>query len=318
MGEKLRNNGFSERNIKHIIDVYLGGELRGHKTHGLAPFPGFLKSDFSKCEPPKVLLDTPSTYFVEANENPGIIVGIDAAENVIAKAKQYGTANAFIRNMYDWVRPGAIAKYIAGQDCLAIVTNDGSGRSIAPPGGFDPTLGTNPFAYGIPTNGEPLVVEFASAKKAWGNVRVANKFGTELPKKTFLTNTGDFAIDPKDAHSVLPFGEYKGFSLALLIEIMNGSLVAHNMMPESDASSYQGTWPPNSGTIFVVDPSKFSDLNTFKTETQGAIDFIKSTTPKKGESIRIPGENAGQKDIEAYKNGEIEIDDEVWNEICSF
>jgi len=318
MLELLTSRGFTDSESKQIIDVYLGGELRGHKTHGLAPFPGFLRQDFSNLESPKVLLDTASTYFIEANGNCGITLGHRSAEIVIEKAKTQGSATALIRNMFDWVRPGTIAEYIAKQDMVAIVSNDGSGRSIAPPGGVDPTLGTNPIAYGLPTQYEPLVVELATAKKAWGNVRVANKFGTDLPEQTFLTKTGEFAKDPKDVHSVLPFGEHKGFSLALLVEIMNGAMIGHNMMADSNASSYSGEWPTNSGTIMVFNPALFTNLESYKIETSEALDFIRSGAKMPNNEIRIPGENAASKRKNIIEQGFVEIEDETWNEICSF
>jgi len=314
----LEAKGFNRHDADSIVEVYLGGELRGHKTHGLAPFPGFLRQDFSACKLPEVILDTPAMYFVEANENCGITLGRSAADIAIAKAKTGGCSTAIIRNMFDWVRPGAIAEYIANQDMIGIVTNDGSGRSIAPPGGVDPTLGTNPIAYGLPTEKEPLVVELATAKKAWGNVRVANKFGTDLPEKTFLTKDGNFAKDPKDVHSVLSFGEHKGFSLALLIEIMNGAMVGHNMMADSNASSYSGEWPTNSGTIMVYNPALFTDLDTYKEETTKALDFIKSGSTMPGVEIRIPGENASRKKARALQRGSIDVDNSVWNEILAF
>lgn len=314
----LRSKGYGEKDSNSIIDVYLGGELRGHKTHGLAPFPGFIRQDFSQYEPPKVVLDTQAMYLIEANGNPGICLGTKASDIAIKKAKQQGTSTAIIRNMFDWVRPGAIAQYVADHDMIAIVTNDGAGRSIAPPGGVDPTVGTNPIAYGLPTETEPLVVELASAKKAWGNVRVANKFGTPLPDKTFITKSGEFATAPNEVHSVLPFGQHKGFSLALLIEIMNGSMVGHHMMPDSNASSYSGDWSTNTGTITVFNPALLTDLDTYKQETTKAIDFIKSGTTLEGQQIRIPGENAREKMNKALELDSIDVQEDVWEEICSF
>ncbi|MFN8015412.1 MAG: Ldh family oxidoreductase [Acidimicrobiia bacterium] len=317
MLEILHGLNYEHKDAEFIVEVYLGGELRGHKTHGLAPFPGFVRHDFSKCEKPKVLLDTHALYFVEANKNSGIVLGKYASDIIMEKARTEGTATAIIRNMFDWVRPGAIAEYIAKNNFVAIVTNDGSGRSIAPPGGFDPTVGTNPIAYGLPTNTEPLVVEMASAKRAWGNVRVANKYGIDLPEKTFLTDKGDFARDPKDAHSVLPFGEHKGFSLALLVEIMNGSMIGHSMMPDSDASSYANQWPANSGIITVYNPALLTSIDEYKNETTNALNYIRNTNHFEGQEIRIPGEHATKIRKASETNGFIEVPEEVWDEIKS-
>src|SRR4030095_9919641 len=116
--------------------------------------------------------------------------------------------------------------------------------SVAPPGGFDPTVGTNPIAYGIPTSDEPLVVDMATAKHAWGQVRLANKFGTPLPPDAFYDEQGNITRDGKEAYSVKAAGDFKGFALAILIDVMCGSFVDVPMQIKSKAgSSFAGKLP---------------------------------------------------------------------------
>ena len=252
---------YSKDDINLIIDVYLGGELRGQETHGLAPFPSFVKQDFSQLEEPQVILHSHSLYYIDANI--------------------------------------------------------GSGQAVAPPGGVDPTLGTNPIAYAIPTENEPLEVEMATSKKAWGNVRIANKYGVELPEDTFLTADGSNAVYPKDAHSVKTFGEHKGFAISMMIAILNGTMLGNPLIIEADASNYSKPWPPNSGSITVYNPELFGGLNTFIAETQAGINSIKNSTPMSGQTITIPGESSGSRSLKNKAEGKIEIAPELWEEINS-
>src|SRR5690606_21917863 len=90
-----------------------------------------------------------------------------------------------------------------------------------------------------------------------------------------------------------------------------------DMMPDSDASSFDNEWPENSGNIIVIDPSQTSNLEKFKEDINAPFDYIKATSPIPGQTIRIPGENAGAKEVEHLSSGVIEISDEVWNEISS-
>lgn len=222
--------------------------------------------------------------------------------------------------MDSWLRPGAIAQYIADQGYLAFVVNDGGGTSIAPPGGYDPVLATNPIAYGIPTNGSPLVVDMATSKRAWGQVRLANKYGTDLPADTFYNDKGELTLNPKEAHSVLPFGDYKGFAMAMLIEIMCGSLVGmDNMMLETNSagSNFGVPLQERGGFILVIDPSQTSDLDTFKAANSDLIKKIKATSKLPNQDIRIPGEQAGDLQSVAAQNGSVEIPYELWEEIES-
>ena len=308
---------YSKDDINLIIDVYLGGELRGQETHGLAPFPSFVKQDFSQLEEPQVILHSHSLYYIDAKGHPGITVGRKAADEAIAIAKKEGVGSAVIKNMRDWSRPGAIANYIAKHNMVGVVTNIGSGQAVAPPGGVDPTLGTNPIAYAIPTENEPLEVEMATSKKAWGNVRIANKYGVELPEDTFLTADGSNAVYPKDAHSVKTFGEHKGFAISMMIAILNGTMLGNPLIIEADASNYSKPWPPNSGSITVYNPELFGGLNTFIAETQAEINSIKNSTPMSGQTITIPGESSGSRSLKNKAEGKIEIAPELWEEINS-
>lgn len=314
----LSDKGYSEEDTNFLVDMYLGGELRGHTSHGLASFPGFVKQDFSKQDEPVVLKETHSTFIIDAKSNPGALIGKRAADEAIARANKEVIGTALIKNMDSWLRPGAIAQYIAEQGYMTLVFNDGGGTSIAPPGGYDPVLATNPIAYGIPTNGAPLVVDMATSKRAWGQVRLANKYDTDLPEDTFYNNRGELTRNPKEAHSVLPFGDYKGFALAMMIEIMCGSLVGmDNMMLETNqgGSNFGVKLQERGGFILVIDPRQTTDLDTFKKANSELVEKIKATSKLSDEEIRIPGEQASKLQDEYLKNDSIDIPDELWEEI---
>jgi L-2-hydroxycarboxylate dehydrogenase (NAD+) len=218
--------------------------------------------------------------------------------------------------MDSWLRPGAIAEYIAKQGYLAIVMNSGGGTSVAPPGGFDPTLGTNPIAYAIPTTGDPLVVDMATAQHAWGQVRLANKYGTELPPDAFYDDAGNTTRDPKKAYSVKSFGEYKGFALALLVEVLCGSLVGVDMMIESTSgSTFAGKLPQRGAVIMAFDPAAMVDPELFKQQNTELLNNIQNSQPLAGQQIRIPGMHANDLQAERSAVGTIDIPAELWEEI---
>jgi L-2-hydroxycarboxylate dehydrogenase (NAD+) len=235
-------------------------------------------------------------------------------------AEKEVVGTALIKNMDSWLRPGAIAQYIADKGYFTIVINDGGGTSIAPPGGYDPVLATNPIAYGIPTSREPLVVDMATSKRAWGQVRLANKYGTELPKDTFYNNKGKITLDPKEAHSVLPFGDHKGFALALMIEVLCGSLVGMDSMmldTNSAGSNFGVPLQDRGGFILVIDPRRSTSLDLFRKKNTELLYKIKATSKLKDETIRIPGEDAGDLQEKRIAEDEIEIPDTLWEELKS-
>src|SRR5437867_3336910 len=92
----LQAKGYSKADIPFIIDMYLGGELRGHTSHGLASFPSFVKADISHLPEPEVLRATHATFYLDAKANPGVLVGRRAADEAIARAKKEITGTAII------------------------------------------------------------------------------------------------------------------------------------------------------------------------------------------------------------------------------
>lgn len=317
MTNVLKAKGYAEADIPFLIDMYLGGELRGHTSHGLASFPSFAKAERLTIEP-EIIKDTPSCFYIDAKSGNGAIVGKRAADEAIARAKVNVTGTAIIKNMDSWLRPGAIAEYIADQGFVAVVMNSGGGAAVAPPGGYDPVTGTNPIAYGIPTNEGSLVVDIATSKRAWGQVRLANKYGTDLPADTFYDSKGNVTLDPTKANSVMPFGDYKGFSLALLVEIMCGSMLGMDTFIQSNAGNKFGQKMPDRGAfILVVDPEQTVGLDVFKQANSDYFEKIRQTNALSDQQVRIPGDEAGQDKQAKLKADEIELPDGLWEEIES-
>ncbi len=316
MSKALNKRGYSSDEIPFLVETYLGGELRGHTSHGLAGFSKFASQKKTELEKPEVISQTPAFTLIDAKSNHGSIIGRDIADRAIEQAKQNISHTVMIKNMDSWLRPGEIAEYVAERDFVAIVINSGGGFAIAPPGGYDPVVGTNPIAYGIPTENEPIVVDMATSKMAWGQVRLANKFGTKLPDDTFIDSNGDVTRDPKKAEAVKPFGGHKGFAMALLVEIMCGSLLGMDMMIDSSSgNTFAGKIRERGALIYVIDPTQINDLDEFKKANSKLISDIEAGNHKPDEKIRIPGVKAGRSKAKKLAEDSIEIEDEIWKEI---
>lgn len=316
MRSVLKAKGYAEADIPFIINMYLGGELRGHTSHGLASFVSFAQRESEEYEDPVVSRDTHALLALDAKGASGNIIGKRAADEAIKRAKVEGVGTVLIKDMDSWLRPGAIAEYIADQGCLAIILNSGGGTAVTPPGGFDPTLGTNPIAYGIPTADESLVVDMATAQHAWGQVRLANKYGTPLPPDAFYDERGNITRDGKEAQSVKAFGGYKGYALALMVEVMTGSLVGVPMMIKSTAgSTFAGKLPRRGAVIIAFDPANMVDLEKFKKQNSELLADIQKSRTLHDEEVRIPGVEAGKRKAASEAKGTVDIPEELWEEI---
>jgi len=312
--DTLIKKGLSRREAKIIAVEYLEGELQGKLSHGLAAFPSIVKKISAEWKPVKILKKTHSLVYVDANFNFGAAVGKDLADRTIKMASKEGVGLALIKDMTTWLRPGTIARYIAEKNYLAIVVNNGGKPMTAPPGGFEPMIGTNPIGIGIPTASGPIVADLATSMRAWGELRIAKAKGKKLLPNSFYDKLGNITLDPDKACSALPFGGYKGFALAFLIEILTGSLVNMPMGKSKLKKDYRTL--PRGGFILTINPKVISNLTKFKkANNQLANDIKKSKKIKGVKVIMLPGERANKIRKKNLKFGYLEIKKELWKKL---
>src|SRR3989344_4808328 len=113
MSTVLAHKGYKPDEIDFIIEMYLGGELRGHASHGLSAFSGFINEDSAALPKPEVVKSTNAVTIIDAKSNKGNIVGKTAADEAIKIAKKEAVGTVIIKNLESWLRPGGIAQYIA-------------------------------------------------------------------------------------------------------------------------------------------------------------------------------------------------------------
>lgn len=307
----LEKHGVSQEEADILSEDYLLGEMQGKASHGLMAFPSLVEKLPIEKQDPEVIRETDAYLFVDAHSGFGTVVGRQFTDQAIEKAKEQGVGVVLIRNMISWLRPALMAEYISNKGMVGFVVNSGGNPMIAPPGGYEPRVGTNPIGIGVPMQDQNLLVDMATSKRAWGEVRKAKFNNTDLPKDTYLNNEGEFAVHPEDAFSVIASGDYKGFSLALFIEILTGSLIGMPMNQQG-AKNVDYRTLPRGAMILVINPEHSADLDQFKTKNTRLANDIRFSKRRKGaEEIVIPGDRAVKKENIARNEG-LEISDHLW------
>lgn len=304
----LIKHGFPESVVKIIVDDYIEGELEGKLTHGLLAFPSLLESYSAPKEKWTIEKESNSSIFINGKGNLGTLVCKQAINIICKKAKNEGVGLATINNIFTFLRPATITRMIAEKDMIGIVAHNGGREMVAPYGGIDPVLATNPIGVGIPTTEEPIIFDMATSKRAWAEVSISKIFEKLLPEQTFLDKDGNFTNDPSKAYSVVPFGGYKGYALGLLVEVLTGSLVSMPMGIRGSRGEADFRRFLRGSIIIVIDPSFFTNLNEFKKRNSDLVNQIKSTRKSKGvNEILIPGERSRIKKEENLQKGYIEV-----------
>jgi LDH2 family malate/lactate/ureidoglycolate dehydrogenase len=177
---------------------------------------------------------------------------------------------------------------------------------VAPFGGTRPALGTNPIAFGFPTEGDPLVIDMGTSAFMWTDLQLRDRLGAPLPEGVALGPNGHPTTDAGTAlqGALLPFGGleggYKGFGLALAMDAL-GTLAAATR-PADDISGFM---------FIVFKPGVFLPAEAYRREVTRRINMIKATPRQMGvEEIRIPGERSYRTRARLMQEG-IEIDHKV-------
>jgi LDH2 family malate/lactate/ureidoglycolate dehydrogenase len=168
--------------------------------------------------------------------------------------------------------------------------------AMAPSGGRTPILGTNPFAVAIPAGTElPVVLDLATTVVARGRVRLYAKQNKRLEAGWAFDEKGVPTTDPHAALKgfLAPIGGYKGYGIALAVDLLSGVLTGSNYgvhFPGSLADNL--TDPPNVGSVFAaINVASFMDLPAFQARMDAAIREIKACEKADGvQRIYVPGE----------------------------
>jgi LDH2 family malate/lactate/ureidoglycolate dehydrogenase len=230
-----------------------------------------------------------------------------AAEATIRKAAAHGIALVSVSDAWMSGRSAYYVEMIAKAGLVAIHTA-ASSRLVAPPGGAKAMLGTNPIAIAIPSAREPIVLDIGTSAFMMTDVLLRERRGELLPEGVAIGPGGEPTRDPALARrgALLPFGGYKGFGLALMVQAL-GLLGGADPAQDSEP-----------GYLFIAfRPDLFGPEDVFIRRVTQLIDDIKATPRQAGvEEIRIPSERAFRAREHALREG-LTIDQLVFDSLAA-
>ena len=304
---KFTSTYYSKSQAEKISEVLLYAEMSGKNTQGIVKLIG--TEPMQKIKPkhePKFVKETKLTALINGGGNAAPLVCQMATDIVIDKCRENGMAIVGTNNTF--ASSGAIGFYadrMAKEDLIGIVFA-GSPGGVAPFGGIDPLFGTNPIAFGFPTESDPLIFDFATSAITWYGLVRAKALGQKLPEGVAVDSKGNLTSDPDKAMegAILPFDKnYKGYGLSLMVEILTGPLVGGTF------ADLNGDW---SNLFIAIDPDQLIGRKEFKVNCSKLIGIVKKSRKQKGfREILIPGEKGLRMRKGIENSGEIEIDDKL-------
>ena len=302
---------------EHLVDA----NLTGHDSHGMIRIPQYVASikdgKLSADATPEVIKDTPTIAHVDGHGTFGQVVGKFAADIAIEKAR---TLSISCVSMYNLGHLGRIGTYVemcakAGMASIMYCGLSGEFRRVAPFGGREGRLSTNPIAMACPNGVEdPILLDFATCAAAEGKIRVYKARGNQLPEGWIIDKNGRPSTDPNDLYdggAIMPIGGsvgHKGYALAFLVGVLGGAL--------SGGGFVEGT-PPTGGLLIAIDTAAFVDADVMESRIRKMGDYITSSPPAEGfEKVQYPGEKEAVTRRERLASG-IEIEDATWESVVS-
>lgn len=292
--------GVSEGDARLLTDSLIEANLRGVDTHGVTRMMTvYVKRIQTRVVNPltklEVLRDRASTALIHCHNGIGQVASDFAMDTAIEKAKTTGTAFVLTTHSNHYGAAAYWAMKALDQGMIGFSATNGP-ASVAPTGGRDLMLGTNPFAIAIPAGKEPaFVLDLATTVVARGRILLYAKQDKELEPGWAFDAQGRPTTDPHEAVKGLlaPIGGYKGYGIALAIDLISGVLSgslygAH--FPGFLADNM--TDPTDVGSIFAaVDIDSFMDPDEFGRSMDKAIGEIRNSNKALGsDRIYIPGD----------------------------
>ena len=331
--DRLRNIGYElfetfgcrPEDARTVVDHLVDSNLYGHPSHGVMRYyeygQAIREGRFGVRSTPKIVQETPSTAVVDGGGAWGQIGATFATRVLIGKAKQYGVAAVTLRNTCHIGRVGAYPLMMAQEDMIgqAFVNGGRLGYQVAPFGGRDGRLTTNPLSFAAPRRVEdPILLDMATCTTAEGKIRVYINRDDPVPEGWIIDEEGDPTTDPNRYKSdpggaILPLGGvagHKGYGLSFMMEILGGALSGQGCAAGEQKLISNGVLL----TAFRIE--HFTDLESYYEEVESLIRHVRSSRLAAGfREILLPGEPEFRGARRRRREG-IRMDERTWTLIC--
>lgn len=284
-------------------------DLMGHSTHGLALLPWYLghirDGIVATSGVPEIVSDKGAAICWNGRRLPGAWLTEQAVLAAVERARTTGTATVAVANSH---HNGALAAYLqlatAQGMLVSIASSSPSGAQVAPFGGLRGVFTPNPVAWGVPTPGNPILIDIsASITTANMSARLV-KEGRTYECDWLMDNEGQPTTDPAvigSGGTLLPTGGLdhgqKGYGMALSVEALTQGLAGYG---RSDAP--KGT---NAAiTVSVWDPDAFGGSEAFLRQSGWLVAACLDSPPRdQTMPVHLPGQGALARKAQALAAG---------------
>lgn len=299
IAQALGSVGMRERDAADVAALMTRADLLGADGHGIFRLPQYLRrirAGGINLQPTiHIEHERAATAVIHGDNAMGHLVVKQATELAIAKAKTQGIGWVGCK-MSNHAGPASLyAGMVADAGMVGIYFAVGSANHMAPWGGIELLLSTNPVAIAVPLRDQPSVVlDMATTVAAYGKVKIKAQKNEPMPEGWMIDQQGRPLTDPKLAAQglLLPIGGYKGYGLSLMIGLLAGTLNGAAMGREVIDFNKDDRSVTNTGqAIAAIDISAFGDKDDFLDAAQALVAELQDSKTLPGvDRVRVPGQ----------------------------
>ena len=300
--------GCDEAEGARIARYLVESNLTGHDSHGVIRVPRYVywldTGAVHAGRHVKTVMDAGAVAVLDGDHGFGQTIGEEAITLGVEKAREYGVSVVGLRNSGHLGRIGDWAELAAAHGLFSIhfVNTSGLGMLVAPFGGTERRMSTNPICIGVPMpEGAPFVLDCATSIVAEGKVLVALNGGKPLPEGSLIDRDGTLTTDPNAIYGTLDgtqphdqrtgsaavraMGEHKGSGISIMCELLAGALTGGGCGRAGHKTL------ENNMLSILLEPERFGTEKLLWPELDRYVAFVRSARAAPGhERVRLPGE----------------------------
>ncbi len=277
---------------QRTAEVMAWADLHGIDSHGISMLPAYFERHQSgrvdMRAQPRILRETPVSALVDGDAGLGHEPSRQAMELAIGKARAVGMAAVCVRNSSHFGACGFYARMAADAGLIGMVATSASIVQVAPTGGAEARLGTDPWAFAAPgRDDEPFVLDMATTTVAAGRIRNKANEGLPTPPGWLLTRDGLPSTDPLEVQNggfLTSLGgsaegsSYKGYGLAVMVNILSSCLSGATLV--TDPMHAKKPAGMDIGHFFLaLSPALFREEGAFEADVATLCDTLRATRP---------------------------------------
>ena len=293
----LCENGVKREDAETVADCFATADVFGVTTHGISIVPSHIdrikRGGYNLYPNLKIIKETAAFAVIDGDNAFGPVSAKYCLDYGVKRCKESGVFTVFGKNNNTFGPAFYYSLKAAEEGCIAFVTSN-SPAQMAPFGGKEKMLGTNPFAAVIPVpNGEPIIIDFATSIVAKSKFKEYAQKGLKLPDGWALDEAGKPTNDPEEGIKgfVQPMSGFKGYGLSMLIDIMSGLLSGSAYLNHVGRFYSNDNKSMNVGFyITVIDPKQILD-DEYDIAIKQYVTELRESNTIEGQKIVFPGDD---------------------------